>query len=212
MPINPTSRPEAIYLESLRWRHDWLKTELTTVQARIQDLSRQEASLTVQLRAVEQLLSLEPVQRAAWPAEPSSGPSPARARANGTDSVVTTPAALEPAEVDWSAFGPKSRMIYMAAADVLREAGVPLHYRALAEEVQKQVPLAGTDPGATLIAHLHRAGQLFPRMGRGIYGLAASTPGAASQGAASPAEPSVSTSEPLTKRRRRRVVRRRRSR
>jgi hypothetical protein len=81
--------------------------------------------------------------------------------------------------LDFSSWGPKSRAIYITAAEVIREAGVPLHYRVLAEEVQKQVALSGVDPGATLIAHLNRAREIFPRVGRGIYGLEGVTASAA---------------------------------
>ena len=46
-----------------------------------------------------------------------------------------------------------------------------MHYRVLAEEVQKTAPLSGKKTGATLLAHLHRAQGLFPRVGRGVYAI-----------------------------------------
>lgn len=160
-------------MESLRWRQGHLKAELGATQARIEDLNRQEASLTVQLRAVEQLLSVEEVRNPASGSR-SEPPTSAAAELSATKSFDTpkAPRAADFEAEDWSGFGPKARKIYMATASVLREAGVPLHYRALAEEIQKQVPLTGSDPGATLIAHLHRAQHLFPRVARGVYGLA----------------------------------------
>jgi hypothetical protein len=85
---------------------------------------------------------------------------------------------------------------------VIVDAGVPLHYRVLAEHVREKVPLSGADPGATLIAHLHRAQEIFPRVGRGIYGIAGMVNRASVEHAR--AQPSV----PARKRRQR--VRRRR--
>jgi hypothetical protein len=200
-------KPEILYVESLRWRQSWLRAELDSVQGRIEDLNREEATLTVQLRAVEQLLSVEQIQMSnGVQAAPSHHLE--RASAEPTDKAEgsSTPSAEDDQAVDWSVFGPKSRKIYVATANVLREAGVPLHYRVLADEVQKQVPLAGTDPGATLIAHLHRAQHLFPRIARGVYGLGGAK-------VATTEGPTEATAEvPVTRRVRRKTARRRRSR
>jgi HB1, ASXL, restriction endonuclease HTH domain len=170
--------PKVTYLESLRWRHDSLKQQLDAAQKQIEELNRKEAGLTLQLRAVEQLLAVEVAEESngvEWQGSPLPAPDALE---------VGSPAAATPADnredgnapedqgtIDWSIWGPKARRIYVAAAQALREAGVPLHYRVLADEVQKQVPLSGADAGATLIAHMHRAQEIFPRLGRGIYGL-----------------------------------------
>jgi hypothetical protein len=100
------------------------------------------------------------------------------ARGNGTllpqgpDSANALPVRGGGAIPDFGAWGPTGREIYQRAYEVIRDAGVPLHYRVLAEQVRQRVPLSGADPGATLIAHLHRAQDVFPRLGRGVYGIA----------------------------------------
>jgi len=208
MTIAREPNPEILYVESLRWRQSWLRAELDSVQGRIEDLNREEATLTVQLRAVEQLLSVEQIQISNG-AQPAAAHLLEKAAAEPTDSKeegTSKPSAEDDQAVDWSVFGPKSRKIYVATANVLREAGVPLHYRVLADEVQKQVPLAGTDPGATLIAHLHRAQHLFPRIARGVYGLGG-TKLATTEG---PTEAIAEVT--ATRRVRRKTTRRRRSR
>jgi hypothetical protein len=170
--------PKAAYLESLRWRHDSLKQQLDAAQKQMEELNRNEASLTLQLRAVEQLLAVEVaeepngvgLQVGALPAPDTLEPGSLSA-ATSADHREGWDAAEDQTTIDWSVWGPKARRIYVAAAQALRDAGVPLHYRVLADEVQKQVPLSGADAGATLIAHMHRAQEIFPRLGRGIYGL-----------------------------------------
>src|SRR5713226_5706269 len=180
-------KPEILYVESLRWRQSWLRAELDSVQGRIEDLNREEATLTVQLRAVEQLLSVEQIQMSnGVQAAPSHHLLRASAEPTDKEEGSSMPSAEDDQAVDWSVFGPKSRKIYVATANVLREAGVPLHYRVLADEVQKQVPLAGADAGATLIAHMHRAQEIFPRLGRGIYGLRGMTTSGSPRKASAP--------------------------
>jgi hypothetical protein len=189
------------YVDSLLWRRDDLQATIGALGERIALLSKEETELKQQLRSLDQLLGAEesrpadqtplagaPQARAEQPVE---GPS---ARTNGAA-----------ADVALRATGPKSRAIYAAVADALQAAGVPLHYRILAEEVQKKVPLSGADPGATLIAHLHRAQDLFPRLGRGVYGMSGMI-------SSEPPAPGTSASSPPQTSRRRRPKTRRRSR
>ncbi len=181
MPEVVARDPKALYLESLRWRHDSLKQQLDAAQKQMDELNRNEASLTLQLRAVEQLLAVEVAEEpnGSRGLEGQASTPPAGAGPELESLSVPTAAdhldggnsAEDQGTIDWSIWGPKARRIYVAAAQALRDAGVPLHYRVLADEVQKQVPLSGADAGATLIAHMHRAQEVFPRLGRGIYGL-----------------------------------------
>jgi hypothetical protein len=155
------------YVDSLRWRRKDLQGRLEAIAPQIASLTRDETELRQQLRAVEQLLSVEDGQA-------DTRPTPAELGTGQPDAPISLGGGELEAEngsLDFRAWGPKSRGIYEAAAQVIREAGVPLHYRVLAEEVQKKVPLSGVDPGATLIAHFHRAQEAFPRVGRGVYGL-----------------------------------------
>lgn len=158
---------QRVYIDSLRWRQYNLQGKIEAIGRQIVAWTRDEAELKQQLRAVEHLLSAE--------GEPPTDPPRAIAPVQvGTDASASGngrgPDSDHPS-LSFARWGPKSRAIYTAAAEVIREAGVPLHYRVLAEEVQKHVALGGVDPGATLIAHLHRAQDVFPRVGRGIYGL-----------------------------------------
>ncbi len=153
-----------VYVEALQWRRIELQARLLEAVASIKTLTQQEAALRNELRSVDYLL-------AAAGSPPTTSDSPPRA--TSPDGAPANHAASDRREEtgDFSAFGPTARRIYACAEQVIREAGVPLHYRVLAEEIQKTVPLSGADPGATLIAHLHRAQTHFPRVGRGIYGL-----------------------------------------
>jgi hypothetical protein len=176
-------RPEAerIYLDSLRWRSQDLNIRLAALVVQIASLTREEADLKQQLRAVEQLLTadggLSEIKQNDHVQNDEVDPSAAH---------LVTKSDLGQS-VDFSAWGPKARAIYVAAANAIVEAAVPLHYRALAEEIQKTVTLSGVDPGATLIAHLHRAQHIFPRVGRGIYGLQGKVPVIAAEPQLSPA-------------------------
>lgn len=157
-----------VYVDSLRWRQHDLRGKIGAIGRQIAVWTRDEAELKQQLRAVEQLLSAEgepagDPQRNLAVVHVSTGGDASDGNGRGPDT--------EDPSLSFAEWGPKSRAIYTAAAEVIREAGVPLHYRVLAEEVQKLVALGGADPGATLIAHLHRAQDVFPRVGRGIYGL-----------------------------------------
>jgi hypothetical protein len=159
--------PEQVYVESLQWRREDLQTKLAAVGFQVAALTREEAELRLQLRAVDQLLAAEGAS------SPEGGGSVHLATENNDVPVSVGGDRQSGADAspDFSAWGPKARAIYAAAAHAIGDAAVPLHYRVLAEEVQKSVPLSGVDPGATLIAHLHRAQDIFPRVGRGIYGL-----------------------------------------
>lgn len=158
---------EQVYVESLRWRREDLQTKLAAVGFQVAALTREEAELRQQLRAVEQLLTAE----GAPPSDSGGAVQVATENNNVPVSAGGDGQSAVGASLDFSAWGPKARGIYAAAAQAIVEAAVPLHYRVLAEEVQKSVPLNGVDPGATLIAHLHRAQDIFPRVGRGVYGL-----------------------------------------
>lgn len=157
---------EQTYVESLRWRRGDLQAKIAVTRERIDALNQEEAALRQELRAVEQLLFA-----ADGGAHPVADPAPRPAAAK--DAATTTRARSAPDDetLDLSGYGPTARKIYATTEQVVRAAGVPLHYRVLAEEVQKKAPLSGKDPGATLIAHLHRAQDLFPRVGRGVYGV-----------------------------------------
>lgn len=155
------------YVNSLRWRRNDLQGKIETVGRQIVAWTRDEAELKQQLRSVEQLLSAEGEP----PADPERATAPVEVDPDSSTSGSRRGADSDHPSLSFAQWGPKSRAVYMAAAAAIREAGVPLHYRALAEEVQKHVALNGVDPGATLIAHLHRAQDVFPRVGRGIYGL-----------------------------------------
>lgn len=167
MELVSDQEAQRVYVDSLRWRKHDLQGKIEVVGRQIAAWTRDEAELKQQLRAVEQLLSAE--------GESSGNPRGAIAPVQvGSDASVSGNGRgpdSDHASLSFARAGSKSRAIYTAAAEVIREAGVPLHYRVLAEEVQKHVALGGVDPGATLIAHLHRAQDVFPRVGRGIYGL-----------------------------------------
>ena len=154
-----------VYVDSLRWRRSDLQGKIEAIGRQMAAWARDETELKQQMRAVEQLLTAE--------GEQSVGRH--RVMAPPQEGVATSASGPAPdsdhASLGLARWGPKSGVIYAAAAEVIREAGVPLHYRVLAGEVQKRVALGGVDPGATLIAHLHRAKDVFPRVGRGIYGL-----------------------------------------
>ena len=148
---------QAIYLESLAWRQAEIRGRLEAVRAEVQALQKEESDLIQQVRALDLLIGAAKGNGASPPMGPSS-----------TQLVPEQKTGTMP---DFAAFGPTAREIYQRAYDVIRDAGMPLHYRVLAEQVQEKVPLSGADPGATLIAHLHRAQDVFPRLGRGIYGI-----------------------------------------
>jgi hypothetical protein len=60
------------------------------------------------------------------------------------------------------------------AYDVLSRKGVPMHYRAILEEVNKEgVVIGGRDPGTTLIAYLGRDKRFLKarELGRGYWKL-----------------------------------------
>jgi hypothetical protein len=189
MAVSTNDDPEGQYVASLRWRQQDLQGKLEAIGAEIASLTRSEADFKQQLRAIEQLLVA--AGESAVSQDPLIASTPHRAdgppRPNGANPDA------DDAPFDFSAWGPKSRAIYTTAAEVIRDAGVPLHYRVLADEVQKKVALSGADPGATLIAHLNRAQDVFPRVGRGIYGLeglvTAPVPSATSAGASSKRRP-----------------------
>jgi len=155
-----------VYVDSLRWRQHDLQGKIEAIGRQIAAWTRDDAELKQQLRAVEQLLSAEGEPAA----DPQRNVGLVQVGTDASDGNGRGPDPDQPS-LSFAEWGPKSRAIYTAAAEVIREAGVPLHYRVLAEEVQKHVALGGNDPGATLIAHLHRAQDVFPRVGRGIYGL-----------------------------------------
>lgn len=149
---------KAVYLESLVWRQTDVRGRLEVLRSQVQVLQKEENDLIQEVRAIDLLIGA--------------------ARGNGTllpqgpDSANALPVRGGGAIPDFGAWGPTGREIYQRAYEVIRDAGVPLHYRVLAEQVRQRVPLSGADPGATLIAHLHRAQDVFPRLGRGVYGIA----------------------------------------
>jgi hypothetical protein len=177
-----------VYLKSLAWRQAEVRSRLEDLRSQLQGLQREEADLMQEVRAIDLLLG--------------------SARANGSQAQSNPKASSSASEPpsqqlpDFSAWGPTAREIYQCTYKVILDAGVPLHYRVLAEHVREKVGLSGADPGATLIAHLHRAQEIFPRVGRGVYGIAGMVNKPADESAE--AEPSV----PGRKRRQR--VRRRR--
>lgn len=153
---------EQKYVESLRWRRGDLQGKIAAVRGRLQALTAEESEFLQELRAVEQLLfAADGAVQQVEAARPNAELDTATRRGPGAES----------SSLDLSGYGPTARRIYVSVERVIRDAGVPLHYRVLAEEVQKHAPLSGKDPGATLIAHLHRAQELFPRVGRGVYGV-----------------------------------------
>ena len=179
----------AVYLNSLVWRQAEIRSRLEDVRSQLQGFQREEAELMQEVRAIDLLLSA--------------------ARGNGSSVRPKTKVPAETSDPvgnelpDFSAWGPTARQIYQCAYEVILDAGVPLHYRVLAEHVREKVALSGADPGATLIAHLHRAQEIFPRVGRGIYGIA----GMVSQTAVKP--PAIDSEVTAVRQRRQRVRRRR---
>src|SRR5437899_1849486 len=111
--------PKATYVESLRWRHDSLKQQLDAAQKQIEELNRNEASLTLQLRAVEQLLAVEvaeepngvELQVGALPA-PDTLELRQLSAATSADHREGWDASEDQATIDWSVWGPKARRIY----------------------------------------------------------------------------------------------------
>ena len=160
-----SSESERVYIDSLRWRRGDLEAKLATTRESLETLSKQETGLREELRAVDQLLFA------------ASGTAAGDNGAGRRRSETTSPRAEDnglaagPEPSDLVGYGPTAQKIYACADQVIREAGVPLHYRVLADEVHKRIHLGGKDPGATLMAHLHRAQDLFPRLGRGVYGV-----------------------------------------
>lgn len=167
MAAETDEETQRIYVESLRWRRADLGDKLDALTRQIAGMTRDEAELKQQLRAVEHLLSVEGESS---PAAPQGAGTLRSGAATSSASGERAPDSDDP-PLNFADRSPRSRAIYTAAADALKEAGVPLHYRMLAEQVQKRVALGGIDPAATLIAHLHRAHDVFPRVGRGVYGL-----------------------------------------
>jgi hypothetical protein len=161
------SEAQRLYVESLRWRSGDLLAKLQALVSQIASLTRDETELRQQLRAVEQLLAAE----GASPTDSKGSIGHVGKNTNGSVSATGNGKETDGGSLDFSSWGPKARGIYVAAAQAIADAAIPLHYRVLAAEVQKNVPLSGVDPGATLIAHLHRAQHIFPRVGRGVYGL-----------------------------------------
>lgn len=160
------TQSERAYVESLRWRRGDLQSKIADLRDRLQALSKEEDALRQELRAVEQLLfAADGVAHETEP--PGSAAEVPKARSSASSGAPES----STDSLDLTGYGPTARRIYASAERIIREAGVPLHYRMLAEEVQKHAPLSGKDPGATLIAHLHRAQDLFPRVGRGVYGV-----------------------------------------
>ena len=152
---------EHTYLESLRWRRGDLQSRLGQLKVELDRLSHEESGVNRELQALDVLLA------AAEQPATNASVRPTSPIGSAGDTLTLAPVG----DTDPSAFGPTARVIYARAEEIIRDAGVPLHYRILADEIQKRVPLSGADPGATLIAHLHRAPHLFPRVGRGIYAI-----------------------------------------
>jgi hypothetical protein len=147
-----------MYLESLVWRQADLRGRLELLRSQVQALQKEESDLIQEVRAIDLLIG----------AAGGNGTRPA----SQPDSTHASPDGIGSATPDFGAWSPTAREIYQRAYEVILDAGVPLHYRVLAEHIQAKVPLGGNDPGATLIAHLHRAQDIFPRLGRGVYGIA----------------------------------------
>jgi len=167
------------YIAGLRWRQRALREDLASVRARLEELTQEEARILNQLRPLESLLAIEPgAEEAKDFVEATSredGSAPMRVNPVESRSFLTDPVPASASETQWewpAGTGPKARLVYQAVDKVLREAAAPMHYRFIADEVQKVVPLRGSDPAATLIAHLSRARSLFPRVARGFYWLA----------------------------------------
>lgn len=151
------------YLSGLSWRRDRLKAELDTIESQKQELLRREAGLVAQLRSIETLLVAESAISESQGS--MRGQSPPLASEAVSDAETTS--GDVPSEI--------GNRIYTAVESSLRDAAVPLHYKSLAEMVQKLVPLRGKDPAATLLAYLSKVPQRFPRVGRGVYALAGAT-------------------------------------
>jgi hypothetical protein len=125
------------YVESLRWRRGDLEDRISKVREEMEVLAQQEGSLRQEVRAVEQLLSAaNPTTNGR--AQASDGPAETVADRRSTPNAEADLA-------DFSGFGPTARRIYASAEQALLDAGVPLHYRVLADEVQKTAPLSGRD-------------------------------------------------------------------
>jgi hypothetical protein len=147
-----------VYLESLVWRQADIRGRLEVLRSQVQVLQKEENDLIQEIRAIDLLIGAARGNGSSIPPAPDSTAAPPQ---RGAGAIP-----------DFGAWGPTGREIYQRAYEVIRDAGVPLHYRVLAEQVRERVPLSGVDPGATLIAHLHRAQDVFPRLGRGVYGIA----------------------------------------
>lgn len=147
-----------VYLESLVWRQADLRGRLEVLRSQVQALQKEEGELIQEVRAIDLLIGAAGGNGMQPPSRPDS------THALHDSGTSSTP--------DFEAWSPTAREIYQRAYAVILDAGVPLHYRVLAEHIQAKVPLGGVDPGATLIAHLHRAQDIFPRLGRGVYGVA----------------------------------------
>lgn len=147
-----------VYLESLVWRQADLRGRLEVLRSQVQALQKEESELIQEVRAIDLLIG----------AVGGNGAQP-QSQPDSTHALLDRVSSATP---DFGAWGPTAREIYQRAYEVILDAGVPLHYRVLAEQIQAKIPLGGNDPGATLIAHLHRAQDIFPRLGRGVYGVA----------------------------------------
>jgi hypothetical protein len=158
MGLAKTPIDRDVYLKSLVWRQAEIRSRLETLRSQLQAFQREEAELMQEVRAIDLLLGAAKVNG-------SLVQSKAEPSAEGSDSASQE-------LPDFSAWGPTAREIYQCTYKVILDAGVPMHYRVLAEHVRERVQLSGADPGATLIAHLHRAQEIFPRVGRGVYGIA----------------------------------------
>lgn len=148
----------SVYLESLVWHQADIRGRLEVIRSQVQVLQREENDLIQEVRAIDLLIGAAKGNGTLLP--------------QGSDSANALPVPGGGAIPDFGAWGPTGREIYQRAYEVIRDAGVPLHYRVIAEQVRQRVPLSGVDPGATLIAHFHRAQDFFPRLGRGVYGIA----------------------------------------
>lgn len=167
----------ALYRQVLRGRREELGRELQRIADMRDALTRQEARILQQVRSLDALLTMEldggdlgiPAElRASEVAgDDTHGAGATDAPGSGATAVhqgVASDPALAPRDV--------RDLVLDAVQQVLRQEGVPLHYRQLADTVGTQAPLRGKDPGATLLAHLSRAADRFVRVGRGIYWLA----------------------------------------
>ncbi|MBJ7604464.1 MAG: winged helix-turn-helix domain-containing protein [Candidatus Dormibacteraeota bacterium] len=152
-----TASAERAYVGGLKWRQDQIRSKLGLIAAEIESLASAEKETRRELEAIELLL-----QATGHGTDEKADVSPTYSRDGRREN---------PSIGNGSGIGPTARRVYELAQQALRDAGVPLHYRVLADEIQKEMRLSGADPGATLIAHLHRAPHLFPRVGRGIYAI-----------------------------------------